>query len=54
MDWFLYIGGWCLSTLIVWMFANSILSNTKALVGYFFYVTLSWTSVWIWICWRFI
>ena len=48
MNWLLYIGGWILG--------NHILLSEKEHSMppnlYTFYKVLSWTMVWIWICWK--
>jgi hypothetical protein len=50
MDWFIYIGGWCLGWPIINMLINS--DNKLHKDGILIFKLVAWTMVWIWFCWR--
>jgi len=51
MNWLIYISGWFLG----WAFWNSFLNFPNDKTDMNVYIKLvSWTMMWIWICWKFI
>ena len=50
MNWLLYLGGWFLGAFTF----GSLSKEPKGKFTKIVIILISWTMVWIWICWRFI
>jgi len=51
MNWLLYISGW----FIGWVFWNGLIKNGNGQGELITIIKLiTWTMLWIWICWRFV
>lgn len=50
MNWLIYLGGWILG----WAIVNTHIASGMKDNAVYLVKVISWTFVWIWICWKFI